>query len=59
MHHDLPSAGHPGRWKTYELVSRNYWWPEMTIFVKKYVIGCDYVSADEKSPTTTFWTTDA
>ena len=24
IHHDLPSAGHPGRWKTYELVSRNY-----------------------------------
>ncbi|KAL7280515.1 hypothetical protein ACG7TL_005447 [Trametes sanguinea] len=25
---------HPGRWKTYELVSRNYWWPGMSIFVK-------------------------
>ena len=25
MHHDLPSAGYSGRWKTYELVSRNYW----------------------------------
>ena len=24
MHHDLLSAGHSGRWKTYELVSRNY-----------------------------------
>ena len=24
IHHDLPSAGHPDRWKTYELVSRNY-----------------------------------
>jgi len=24
MHHNLPSARHPGRWKTYELVSRNY-----------------------------------
>ena len=24
MHYDLPSARHPGRWKTYELVSRNY-----------------------------------
>jgi len=41
MHHDLPSAGHPGRWKTYKLVSRNYWWPGMTLFVKKYVTGCD------------------
>jgi len=25
MHHNLPSTRHPGRWKTYELVSRNYW----------------------------------
>ncbi|KAJ3001260.1 hypothetical protein NUW54_g6545 [Trametes sanguinea] len=41
MHHDLPSAGHPERWKTYKLVSRNYWWPGMSIFVKKYVTGCD------------------
>jgi len=41
MYHDLPSAGHSGRWKTYELVSRNYWWPGMTTFVKKYVTGCD------------------
>jgi len=24
IHYDLPSARHPGRWKTYELVSRNY-----------------------------------
>lgn len=24
--HDCPAAGHPGRCKTYELVSSNYWW---------------------------------
>ena len=41
IHHDHPSAGHPGRWKTYELVSRNYWWPNITTFVKQYVTGCD------------------
>lgn len=41
MLHDHPTAGHPGRWKTYELVSRNYWWPSMTTFVKNYVSGCD------------------
>ena len=41
IHHDILSAGHPGRWKTYELVSRNYWWPGMSIFVKHYVTGCD------------------
>ena len=26
LHHDTVAVGHPGRWKTYELVSRNYWW---------------------------------
>jgi len=41
MHHNLLSARHPGWWKTYELVSRNYWWPGMTTFVKKYITGCD------------------
>ena len=40
-HHDLASAGHPGRWKTYELVSRNYWWPGMTKFVNEYVDTCE------------------
>jgi len=50
MHHDLPSAGHPGRWKTYELVSRNYWWPGMTTFVKKYVTGYDLCQRMKNCP---------
>jgi len=41
MHHNLPSARHLGQWKIYKLVSRNYWWPGMTTFVKKYVTGCN------------------
>ena len=41
LHHDTVAVGHPGRWKTYELVSRNYWWPGMSTFVEKYVSGCD------------------
>ena len=24
LHHDVPAAGHRGRWKTVELVTRNY-----------------------------------
>ena len=32
LHHDVPAAGHGGRWKTVELVTRN---------VEKYVKGCD------------------
>ena len=26
-HHDERIAGHPGRYKTQELITRNYWWP--------------------------------
>ncbi|TFY55573.1 hypothetical protein EVG20_g9269, partial [Dentipellis fragilis] len=40
MHHDSPQAGHPGRHKTYELVTRNYWWPGMSVFIHDYVDGC-------------------
>jgi len=25
LHHDVPAAGHGRRWKTMELVTRNYW----------------------------------
>jgi len=41
LHHDMPAAGHGGRWKTVELVTRNYWWPGVTRDVGKYVEGCD------------------
>jgi len=50
IHHDLLSAGHPDWWKTYELVSRNYWWPEMTTFVKKYVTGCNMCQQMKNRP---------
>src|ERR1700761_3855867 len=39
--HDSKLAGHPGRWKTLELVSRNYWWPQMSRYIGKYVSTCD------------------
>ena len=35
LHHDVPAAGHRGRWKTVELVMRNYWWPGVTRDVGK------------------------
>jgi len=34
LHHDTPVAGHPGQWKTLELVTQNYWWPGITMQVK-------------------------
>ena len=41
LHHDVPIAGHRGRWKMVELVMRIYWWPGVTRNVGKYVEGCD------------------
>jgi len=41
LHHDVPAAGHGGRWNIVELVTRNYWWPGVTRDVGKYVVGCD------------------
>ena len=41
LHHDVPAVGHGERWKTVELVTRNYWWPRVTRDVRKYVEGCD------------------
>ena len=41
LHHDVPAAGHRGRWKMVELVTRNYWWPGVTRDVGKYIEGCD------------------
>lgn len=39
--HDAPTAGHPGRERTRELVSRTYYWPALTSWVHCYVDGCD------------------
>jgi len=39
--HDTKVARHPGRWKTLELVSRNYWWPQMSRYIGQYVSTCD------------------
>jgi len=41
LHHDVPAAGHGERWKTVELVTRNYWWPEVMMDIERYVEECD------------------
>jgi len=41
LSHDSRLAGHSRRWKTLELVSRNYWWPQMSRFVGRYISTCD------------------
>jgi hypothetical protein len=41
QHHDTCIARHAGRFKTLELVSRNYWWPQMSRYIGIYVNTCD------------------
>jgi hypothetical protein len=41
LNHDSRIASHPGRWKTLELVSRNYWWPQMSRYIGQYTATCD------------------
>src|SRR5258705_2633835 len=41
QHHDVPIAGHPGQWRTLELVRRSFWWKGMTAYVGRYVRSCD------------------
>jgi len=41
LHHDTLVGGYKGRWKTMELVTRNYWWPGVMKEVGKYVDGYD------------------
>src|SRR5258705_13258274 len=40
-HHSATVAGHPGHWKTLELVSLNYWLPGLSRYVAKFITGCD------------------
>jgi hypothetical protein len=41
QHHDTQVARHAGRFKTLELISRNYWWPQLSRHVGQYVGTCD------------------
>jgi len=41
LHHNTLVGGHGGQWKMVELVTRNFWWPEVTKEVKRYIEGCD------------------
>src|SRR5260221_4140957 len=49
-HHSATVAGHPGHWKTLELVSRNYWWPGLSRYVTKFVAGCDACNQTKTFP---------
>ena len=50
LHHDTYMAGHPGRFKTAELVLRNYWWPRIHGDVRAYVDGCTWCQQTKTFP---------
>ena len=41
LHCNMLVVRYRERWKTVELVTRNYWWLEVTKNMGKYVKGCD------------------
>ena len=47
--HSTGPAGHPGRTKTLDLLSRSYWWPRMSKDVEEYVRACE-LCVRTKSP---------
>jgi hypothetical protein len=40
LYHNTPITGHPGVSKLTLLIQREYFWPGMTRFIKKFVQGC-------------------
>src|SRR6202453_3228918 len=50
LHHNSFFAGHPGQWKTIELIMRNYWWPGLSRFTIEYVKGCDTCNRTKMFP---------
>uniref|UniRef100_A0A803TM34 Gypsy retrotransposon integrase-like protein 1 n=1 Tax=Anolis carolinensis TaxID=28377 RepID=A0A803TM34_ANOCA len=48
-HHDEPMAGHFGRFKTVQLITRNYWWPKMRQDILRFCDSCA-VCQQSKTP---------
>jgi len=52
-HHASAPAGHPGRTKSLDLLNRRYWWPGMSLMVRKYCnacLLCDKTKTPRSSP---------
>ena len=39
--HSHPAAGHPGQAATFELLSRDFWWPSMRRTIARYIRNCE------------------
>ncbi|KAE9267076.1 hypothetical protein PR003_g31906, partial [Phytophthora rubi] len=48
--HDTPLSSHLGREKTYTSVTRNFWWPHMYKWVRKYVQTCETCQGVKPAP---------
>ncbi|KAG3110063.1 hypothetical protein PI125_g10377 [Phytophthora idaei] len=48
--HDTPSAGHLGREKTFASISRDFYWPHMYKWVRKWVRSCEACQRVKSSP---------
>jgi transposase InsO family protein len=51
-YHKHITTGHPGRWKTYELISQEFWWPGMSKFVHDFIDGCAICQSTKIRPRT-------
>ena len=38
--HNSPARGHEGFFRTLHRMQRNYWWPGMSTFLRKFISGC-------------------
>ena len=50
IHHNTMETGHLGRFKTAELILRNYWWPRIHGDVCVYVDGCSWCQQKKTFP---------
>lgn len=47
--HDAKVAGHFGVARTYELISRDYWWPGMLKMIKQFIASCEVCARSKTS----------
>ena len=38
--HSFQASGHGGFFHTYSLLSHDYWWPGMSLFIRRFITGC-------------------
>ena len=38
--HESPAGGHEGFFRTLHRMQRDYWWPGMSTFLHKFIVGC-------------------